>query len=61
MESKKAPVVLSKDQLLCHFFEAVDTLLPPAPGEGFEAMTLRLLEVKKRITQSRGSINICVD
>jgi len=37
MESKKAPVVLSKDQLLCHFFEAVDTLLPPAPGEKMDA------------------------
>ncbi len=52
MESEKASVVLSKDNLLLHFFEAVDSLYPPAPGEGFEAMTLRLLEVKKRITQS---------
>jgi hypothetical protein len=52
MESEKASVVLAKDALLIHFFEAINLLYPPAPGEGIEVMTLRLLEVKKRITQS---------
>ena len=61
MESEKASVVLSKDNLLLHFFEAVDSLYPPAPGEGFEATTLRLLEVKKRITQSDPPPVECVE
>ena len=42
---------LDKDQLLLHFFEAVNLFYPPAPGEGIEVMIFRLLEVKKRITQ----------
>ena len=46
-----AKVDLDKDQLLCHFFEAVNLLYPPAHGEGIEVMTLRLFEVKKKITQ----------
>jgi len=45
-----AKVDLDKDQLLCHFFEAVNLLYPPAPGEGIEVMTLCLLEVKEKIT-----------
>ncbi len=52
MESEKASVILAKDVFLIHFFEAINLLYPPAPGEGIEVMTLRLLEVKMRIIQS---------
>jgi len=50
MESEKASVVLAKDALLIHFFEAINLLYPPAPGEGIEVMTLCLLAVKEKIT-----------
>ncbi len=39
-----------RDQLICDLFEALNEMYPPALGESLEAMTSRLIDLKRKIT-----------
>ena len=43
-------VCQERDQLICDLFEALNEMYPPALGESLEAMTSRLIDLKRKIT-----------
>ncbi len=55
MESETSAVAADhicqeRDQLICDLFEALNVMSLPAPGESLEAMTSRLIDLKRKIT-----------